>query len=72
MTDMERVAGILDWENWRRPGAAYYELGKELLAGEENAAVEGFLAGGASEPLTKNIGPTLGANPHTSTGFRPN
>ena len=51
MTDLEGVAGVLDSENWCIPGARYYELAKELLTLEVNAAVEGFFEGGAKEIL---------------------
>jgi D-amino peptidase len=51
MTDMEGVAGILDFESWCHPGARYYDLGKEFLTGEVNAAVDGFFAGGATAVL---------------------
>jgi D-amino peptidase len=51
MTDMEGVAGVLDFENWTSPESRYYELGKEFLTLEVNAAVEGFARGGATEFL---------------------
>jgi D-amino peptidase len=46
--DMEGVAGIVDWSQCRAPGQAYEE-GRELLLGEVNAAIDGALAGGATE-----------------------
>ncbi len=49
MTDLEGVAGVLNFEEWCHPGARYYDVAKELLTREVNAAVEGFLAAGASE-----------------------
>ncbi len=63
MTDMEGVAGILNWEDWCRPGAAYYDLGKEFLTGEVNAAVEGFFAGGATEVVVADGHGPGGINP---------
>ncbi|MFH1267751.1 MAG: M55 family metallopeptidase [Planctomycetota bacterium] len=51
MTDMEGVAGVLDSENWCHPESRYYELGKEFLTLEVNAAIEGFARGGATEFL---------------------
>ncbi len=51
MTDIEGVAGLLDFENWCRPESRYYELAKEFLTLEVNAAVDGFLAAGATEIL---------------------
>jgi D-amino peptidase len=46
--DMEGVAGIVDWEQCR-PGNPAYVLGCELLQAEVNAAIEGAIAGGATE-----------------------
>lgn len=46
--DMEGVAGIVDWDQCR-PGSPSYALGCELLQAEVNAAVEGAIAGGATE-----------------------
>jgi D-aminopeptidase len=51
MTDMEGVAGLLDSKNWCSPESRYYELGKEFLTQEVNAAIEGFSRGGATEFL---------------------
>jgi D-amino peptidase len=51
MTDLEGVAGVLDSENWCKPESRYYELGKEFLTLEVNAAIEGFARGGATEFL---------------------
>jgi D-amino peptidase len=46
--DMEGVAGIADWSQCRGPGQPYEE-GRRLLLGEVNAAIDGALAGGATE-----------------------
>jgi D-amino peptidase len=46
--DMEGVAGIVDWAQCRPPGQPYEE-GRALLLGEVNAAIDGALAGGATE-----------------------
>ena len=46
--DMEGVAGIVDWSQCAGPGQAYEE-GRRLLLGEVNAAIDGAMAGGASE-----------------------
>ena len=51
MTDMEGVAGVLDFEQWTSPESRYYDLGKEFLTLEVNAAIEGFARGGAAEFL---------------------
>ena len=49
MTDLEGVAGVLDFENWCTPQSRFYEMGREFLTGEVNAAVEGFSRSGARE-----------------------
>jgi D-amino peptidase len=46
--DMEGVAGIVDWSQCRPPGQPYEE-GRRLLLGEVNAAIDGAMAGGATE-----------------------
>jgi D-amino peptidase len=46
--DMEGVAGIVDWSQCRPPGQPYEE-GRKLLLGEVNAAIDGALAGGATD-----------------------
>jgi D-amino peptidase len=48
MTDLEGVAGVLNFMDWCTPDSRYYETAKELLTREVNAAVEGFFAGGAT------------------------
>src|SRR5580692_7016191 len=45
---MEGVAGIVDWSQCRAPGQPYEE-GRRLLLGEVNAAIDGAIAGGATE-----------------------
>ena len=47
--DMEGVAGIVDWEQCRPSGGARYEIGCQLMLDEINAAIEGAVAGGATE-----------------------
>lgn len=47
MTDMEAVAGVLNSLDWCYPNGRYYDLGRELLTLETNAAIEGFIAAGA-------------------------
>ncbi|NMB98318.1 MAG: M55 family metallopeptidase [Clostridiaceae bacterium] len=51
MTDMEGVAGVIDRQNYTLFDSRYYELGKELLTKEVNAAIEGFFEAGANEIL---------------------
>ncbi len=46
--DFEGVAGIVDWAQCRE-GEPAYELGVRLMLGEVNAAIEGAVAGGATE-----------------------
>ncbi len=46
--DMEGVAGIVDWEQCR-PGGAGYDLGRRLLLGEVNAAIDGAIDAGATD-----------------------
>jgi D-amino peptidase len=47
-TDMEGTAGIVDWEQCVGDGPQA-SAGRQLLLGEVNAAIEGALAGGATE-----------------------
>jgi len=47
--DMEGVAGIVDWEQCRPGGGARYSVGCGLMLDEVNAAIEGAIAGGATE-----------------------
>lgn len=51
MTDLEGVAGVLNAQEWTAPGHHYYDLARELLTREINAAVDGFFEGGATEIL---------------------
>ena len=46
--DMEGVAGIVDWSQCGPDGHGYAE-GRALLLGEVNAAIDGALAGGATQ-----------------------
>jgi D-amino peptidase len=47
-TDFEGVAGIVDWDQIM-VGSHDYELGRRLLLGELNAAIDGAAAAGATE-----------------------
>ncbi len=51
--DMEGVAGVVDWGQCRGPGPEY-EVGRRLLLDEVNAAIEGAVAGGATEVLVND------------------
>jgi len=57
MTDYEGVAGTWNWEQRDDHSPAAWDerqRGRRLLTGEVNAAVEGFLAGGASEVIVND------------------
>ncbi|MCM8767882.1 MAG: M55 family metallopeptidase [Candidatus Omnitrophica bacterium] len=49
MTDMEGVAGVIDFENWCSPSGRYYELAKELLTLEVNSCIDGLFEAGVEE-----------------------
>jgi D-amino peptidase len=51
--DMEGVAGIVAWEQCLA-GGDDYALGRDLLVGEVNAAIEGCVAAGASAVLVND------------------
>ncbi len=51
MTDMEGVAGVLNFKDWVFPEGRYYNQGKRLLTQEVNAVIDGFCAAGATEVL---------------------
>ena len=63
MTDLEGVAGVLNFDDWCLPESRYYETAKELLTREVNAAVDGFFAGGASQVLVADGHGAGGINP---------
>jgi D-amino peptidase len=46
MTDIEGVAGVMNFEDWCYAGGRYNDVGKRLLTMEVNAAVEGFCSAG--------------------------
>ncbi|HVL26230.1 MAG TPA: M55 family metallopeptidase [Thermomicrobiales bacterium] len=49
LTDQEGVAGVVNSVDYASPGSRYYETARRLLTEEVNAAIEGALAGGATE-----------------------
>ena len=49
LTDMEGVAGLVNFKDWCEPDSPYYEKGKMLLTEEINAAIRGFCDAGATE-----------------------
>ncbi len=57
--DMEGVAGIVDWDQCRPAGGARYDVGCRLMLAEVNAAVEGAMAGGATEVVVNDSHGTM-------------
>jgi D-amino peptidase len=57
--DMEGVAGIVDWDQCRPSGGARYDVGCRLMLAEVNAAIEGALAGGATEVVLNDSHGTM-------------
>jgi D-amino peptidase len=57
--DMEGVAGIVDWEQCRPSGGARYAVGCQLMLDEVNAAIEGAIAGGATEVVLNDSHGTM-------------
>ncbi len=57
-SDIEGTAGIVDWEQVRGPGAEY-ELGRQLLTDEVNAAIDGAVEAGASHVLVNDAHRTM-------------
>ncbi len=57
-SDIEGTAGITDWEQVRSPGAEY-EIGRELLTREVNAAIDGAVEAGAGHVLVNDSHRTM-------------
>ncbi len=57
-TDMEGTAGVVDWEQCVGQGAEAV-AGRKLLLDEVNAAIEGALAGGATEIVVNDSHSTM-------------
>ena len=57
-TDIEGTAGIVDWEQVRGPGAEY-EIGRQLLTDEVNAAIDGAVEAGAGHVLVNDAHRTM-------------
>lgn len=49
MTDIEGVAGVMNYLDWCIPQGRYYEKGKRLLTEEVNACIDGLLNSGEKE-----------------------
>ncbi|MBE6612675.1 MAG: hypothetical protein E7632_09295 [Ruminococcaceae bacterium] len=54
VTDLEGVAGVINVCDYVYPESRYYELAKELLTEETNAAIDGFFAAGADEIVVQD------------------
>jgi D-amino peptidase len=52
-SDIEGTAGIVDWEQVQSPGVEY-EIGRQLLTNEVNAAIDGAVHAGASHVLVND------------------
>ncbi len=63
MTDCEGVAGVLNSRDWGHSDGRYYDVAKELLTREVNAAIAGFAAAGADEFLVCDGHGTGAINP---------
>jgi len=50
-TDLEGVAGVINFQNWTMTDAPYYNLAREFLTAEVNACIDGLFEGGATEML---------------------
>jgi D-amino peptidase len=57
-SDIEGTAGIADWEQVRGPGVEY-EIGRQLLTGEVNAAIDGAVEAGARHVLVNDAHRTM-------------
>ncbi|KYH39540.1 MAG: hypothetical protein AYL33_007980 [Candidatus Bathyarchaeota archaeon B63] len=51
MTDLEGVAGVINFDDYGTPKGRYYETARELTTNEANAAIEGLIEAGAKEIL---------------------
>lgn len=51
--DLEGISGIVNWEQ-TSPGNPEYETARALMAGEAQAAIEGFFEGGATEVVVND------------------
>ena len=47
LTDMEGCAGVNNFHDWVFPGGMFYDMGREILTEEVNAAIRGFMENGA-------------------------
>jgi len=57
-TDIEGTAGVADWQHGRGPGTEY-EIGRQLLTDEVNAAIDGAALAGATHILVNDAHSTM-------------
>jgi len=67
--DVEGVAGIVDWEQCLA-GGDDYALGRDLLLGEVNSAIDGAVAAGATEILVNDGHSVMRNLPPAALGAR--
>lgn len=63
MTDLEGVAGVINFDDYCIPEGRYYEVARGLLTREVNAAIEGLMEAGADEFLVVDGHGHGGINP---------
>jgi D-amino peptidase len=63
MTDLEGVAGVINFDDFCTPEGRYYEVARGLLTEEVNAAIEGLIEAGADEFLVVDGHGYGGINP---------
>lgn len=63
MTDLEGVAGVINFDDYCVPEGRYYEVARELLTSEVNAAIEGLIEAGAKDFLVVDGHGPGGINP---------
>jgi len=63
MTDLEGVAGVINFDDYCTPEGRYYEIARDLLTKEANAAIEGLLEAGADDFLVVDGHGHGGINP---------
>jgi len=54
MTDLEGVAGVINFQDWALSDGRYYNLAREFMTAEVNSAVDGLFEGGATEILVSD------------------
>ena len=63
VTDLEGVAGVINFDDYCTPEGRYYEVARELLTMEVNAAIEGLIEAGGDEFLVADGHGYGGINP---------